>query len=128
MNIYQGRFLISRDREGETWAEPGPDGIRILRGKIAEPEKARLLLTVTVDQVQRLYAWAQPQSVVVPFTGLLAKEIKEAAGQLGLTSQNFVVEALNAFLQAGQMAAHNHAEEPRLRHAPPQGQDIELER
>ena len=108
--LYQGRFVIARDKEGDTWAEPGAEGVRVLRGKITEPEKGRLLLALPADQIERLGAWAQPRSLLVPFTGLLAQEIRDLAAQLGLTPQNFVVEAVNAFIQAGEMTKHARGE------------------
>ncbi|MBI4235935.1 MAG: hypothetical protein HY688_01085 [Chloroflexi bacterium] len=120
MAVSRGRYLIARDKEGDTWAEPGAEGIDILRGRITEPEKGRRLLVLSGDQVERLAAWAQPQSLLVPFTGLLAREVRAQAALLGLTPQNFVVEAVNAFIQAGEMAEHRHAEGAR-------SQEIRLE-
>lgn len=124
MAIYQGRFVISRSDDDDFWAEPAPEGIAIQHGKSTRPEEGRTLLTIRADQVQRLDAWAHPEGLLVPFTGVLARQIKDQARDLGLTPENFVVEALNAFIQAGEMAAAGH--EHTLQ-GPPAVQEIQLE-
>lgn len=127
MNLYQGRFVIAREKDGDTWAELSSDGVRIMKGKILEPDKGIPVLTIAADQIQRLEAWAQPQALTVPFTGLLAKQIRELAVQVGLTPQNFVVEAVNAFIQAGEMAEQASPTPQRPRQSPQSPQEITFE-
>jgi hypothetical protein len=127
MTLYQGRFLIARDKDGDVWAEPSDAGVAIKRGDFTKPDKGKLLLTIQPDQVARLAAWAQPSTLIVPFTGLLAKQVKELAQSVSLSPQSFVLEAVNAFLQAGEMASggghgHGHAHG-----GPPPTQDIRFE-
>ena len=122
MNLYPGRFVISRSDEGDVWAETAPGGINIMRGRATRPDDGEVILQVRPDQVERLDAWAHQEGLVVSFSGVLAKQIKDLSREVGLSPQNFVLEALNAFIQAGEMAAgHGHT------HTPPPTQDIELE-
>ena len=123
MNLYPGRFVISRsEEEGDVWAETAPGGINIMRGHATRPDEGEIILRVQPDQVERLDAWAHQEGLIVSFSGVLARQIKDLAKEVGLTPQNFVLEALNAFIQAGEMAAgHGHA------HTPPPAQSIELE-
>lgn len=123
MAMYQGRFVITRGDDGDIWAEPSPEGVAIQRGRATKPDEGDTLLTLQPDQLQRLDAWAHPEGLLVPFTGVLAKQIKNLAQGLNLTPQNFVLEALNAFIQAGEMAdAHDHTLQ-----GPPPVQEIDLE-
>ncbi len=123
MNLYPGRFVISRsDDEGDFWAETAPGGINIMRGRATHPDEGEVVLNVRPDQIERLDAWAHQEGLIVSFSGVLAKQIKDLSREVGLSPQNFVLEALNAFIQAGEMAAaHGHA------HTPPPVQNIELE-
>ncbi|MDA1096117.1 MAG: hypothetical protein O3B84_02540 [Chloroflexi bacterium] len=111
MVLYQGRFLISRSERGDTWAEGKGAEIVIVHGDASSPEGGKILTSIRHDQMERLAAWADPQTLSVSFTGLLAKQVRELAKGVGLTPQNFVLEAVNAFIQAGEMAAgggHGH--------------------
>lgn len=122
MNLYPGRFVISRSDEGDVWAETARSGINIMRGRATHPEEGEVILNIRPDQVERLDAWAHQEGLIVSFSGVLAKQIKDLSREVGLSPQNFVLEALNAFIQAGEMAAgHSHA------HTPPPVQNIELE-
>ena len=123
MNLYPGRFVISRsDDEGDVWAETAPGAINIMRGRATRPDEGEVILQVRPDQIERLDAWAHQEGLIVSFSGVLARQIKELSKDVGLSPQNFVLEALNAFIQAGEMAAaQGHA------HAPPPAQRIELE-
>ncbi len=123
MNLYPGRFVISRsDDEGDVWAETAPGGINIMRGSATRPDEGEVILNVRPDQIERLDAWAHQEGLIVSFSGVLARQIKDLSREVGLSPQNFVLEALNAFIQAGEMAAgHGHA------HTPPPAQNIELE-
>ena len=125
MNLYPGRFVIERSEEqGDVWAETAPGGVNIMRGRATQPDDGEVVLTVRPDQIERLDAWAHQEGLVVSFSGVLAKQIKELSRDVGLSPQNFVLEALNAFIQAGEMAAHQthaHAQ------TPPPAQPIELE-
>ncbi len=122
MNLYPGRFVISRSDEADVWAETAPGGINIMRGRVTRPDEGEAILHVRPDQIERLDAWAHQEGLIVSFSGVLAKQIKDLSREVGLSPQNFVVEALNAFIQAGEMAAgHGHA------HTPPPEQNIELE-
>ena len=129
MNLYQGRFLISRQGDGgDLWAETDNGNVVIFRGDSASTDSsaATSVFSVRQDQFARLAAWADPQTLSVGFTGLLARQVRDLAAEVGLTPQNFVLEAVNAFIQAGEMAAggHAHGGGPV---APPAGQPIELE-
>ena len=120
MNLYPGRFVISRSDEGDVWAEMGPGGVNIMQGRATRPDDGEALLQMRPDQIERLDAWAHQEGLLVSFSGVLARQIKDLSHDVGLTPQNFVLEALNAFIQAGEMASgHSHA-------APPT-QSIELE-
>ena len=122
MNLYPGRFVISRSDEGDFWAETDRGSINIMRGSATRPDEGEVILNVRPDQIERLDAWAHQEGLIVLFSGVLAKQIKELSRDVGLSPQNFVLEALNAFIQAGEMAAaHGHA------HTPPPVQNIELE-
>ena len=122
MNLYPGRFVISRSDDGDVWAETAPGGINIMRGRATHPDEGEVILNVRPDQIERLDAWAHQEGLIVSFSGVLAKQIKDLSREVGLSPQNFVLEALNAFIQAGEMAAgHGHA------HTPPPTQNIELE-
>ena len=107
----------------------------VFRGDSASPDSggAEAVLSVRQDQFARLAAWADPQTLSVGFTGLLARQVRDLAAEVGLTPQNFVLEAVNAFIQAGEMAAgggHGHAHGGGSEGgpaAPPAGQPIELE-
>ncbi len=129
MNLYQGRFLISRDGNGgDFWGETEAGSVIIFRGDSTSPDSssATPIMTVRQDQFARLAAWADPQTLTVGFTGLLARQVRDLAAEVGLTPQNFVLEAVNAFIQAGEMAAggHSHGGGPT---PPPAGQPIELD-
>ncbi len=121
MTLYPGRFVISRSEDGDVWAEPAPGGVVIMRGRATQPDEGEAVAEMRPDQIERLDAWAHKEGVLVSFTGVLARQIKDLSRDVGLTPQNFVLEALNAFIQAGEMAGHGHS------HAPPASQDIELE-
>jgi hypothetical protein len=128
MSLYQGRFLISRGGDdGDVWAEGEAENIVLYRGDSRSAESDGVaLVSVRHDQFGRLAAWADPETLSVGFTGVLARQIRDLAKEVGLTPQNFVLEALNAFIQAGEMAAghgHDHGGPT----APPQGQSIEFE-
>ncbi len=120
MNLYPGRFVISRSDAGDVWAEIGPGGVHILRGRATSPDDGEALLQLRPDQVERLDAWAHQDGLTVSFSGVLARQIKDLSREVGLSPQNFVVEALNAFIQAGEMAA-GHS------HTPPSAQNIDLD-
>ena len=123
MNLYPGRFVISRsNEEGDVWAETGHGGIAIMRGRATRPDDGEIILSLRPDEIERLDAWAHQEGLTVLFSGVLAKQIKDLSRDVGLSPQNFVLEALNAFIQAGEMASgHGHA------HTPPPAQNIELE-
>ncbi len=124
MNLYPGRFVIERsEEEGDVWAEVVPGGVNIMRGRATQPDDGEVILNVRPDQIERLDAWAHQEGLVVSFSGVLARQIKDLARGVGLSPQNFVLEALNAFIQAGEMAAHAHAQPQ----TPPPAQPIELE-
>ena len=125
MVLYQGRFLIARGEGGDTWAEGRGAEIVIVHGDANAPDGGKILTSIRHDQMERLAAWADPQTLSVYFTGLLAKQIRELSKDLGLTPQNFVLEAVNAFIQAGEMmAGGGHAQGGG---APPGPQSITLD-
>ncbi len=129
MSLYQGRFLISRNAdEGDSWAETEGENVVIYRGDSKSSESnGTAVLSIRRDQFDRLGAWADPQTLSVGFTGLLARQVRDLSKEVGLTPQNFVLEAVNAFIQAGEMTAgggHSHGGPPPT---PPQGQRIEFE-
>ena len=131
MSLYQGRFLISRSGDGgDIWAEGEGENIVVYRGdSAAQGANGTVLLSVRRDQFGRLAGWADPQTLSVGFTGLLARQVRDLAKEVGLTPQNFVLEAVNAFIQAGEMAAgggHSHGGGPSPP-TPPEGQRVEFE-
>ena len=107
MSLYQGRFLISRNAdEGDFWAETEGENVIVYRGdsKSSEPN-GMAVLSIRRDQFDRLGMWADPQTLSVGFTGLLARQVRDLSKEVGLTPQNFVLEAVNALIQAGEMAS-----------------------
>ncbi len=123
MTLFQGRFVISRSQDGDVWAEAGSGEIVLYKGRATRPEEGEPVLNMRPDQIERLDAWAHPEGVLALFSGVLARQIKDLAKDVGLSPQNFVLEALNAFIQAGEMAGHAHGEASQ----PPVVQSIELE-
>jgi len=108
MDIFLGRYVISRG-ETDIWAEQGNAGIDVVEGSISEPDDGQILFTIKPDQLFRMDSWAHPEGLVVGFTGVLARQIKDLSKGVSLSPENFVLEALNAFIQAGEMAsAHDH--------------------
>ena len=123
MTLFQGRFVISRSEDGDVWAEVGSGEVVLFKGRATRPDEGEPVLNLRPDQIERLDAWAHPEGVLAMFSGVLARQIKELAKDVGLSPQNFVLEALNAFIQAGEMAGHAHGQATQ----PPAVQDIELE-
>lgn len=108
MTIFRGRYVISRGQT-DIWAQQGNAGIDVVQGSINDPEEGNLIFTIKPDQLFRMDSWAHPEGLVVGFTGVLARQIKELSKDVNLSPENFVLEALNAFIQAGEMASsHNH--------------------
>lgn len=110
MSIFRGRYVISRG-ETDIWAQQGNAGIDVIGGSVNDPEDGTLVFTIKPDQLFRLDSWAHPEGLVVGFTGVLARQIKDLSKDVNLSPENFVLEALNAFIQAGEMASgHNHGD------------------
>jgi hypothetical protein len=110
MGIFRGRYVISRG-ETDIWAQQGNAGIDVIEGSINDPEEGNLIFTIKPDQLFRMDSWAHPEGLVVGFTGVLARQIKDLSKDVSLSPDNFVLEALNAFIQAGEMASgHNHGD------------------
>ena len=108
MDIFRGRYVISRG-EADIWAQQGNAGIDVVEGSISQPDDGQILFTIKPDQLFRMDSWAHPEGLVVGFTGVLARQIKDLSKDVSLSPENFVLEALNAFIQAGEMASgHNH--------------------
>ena len=108
MDIFRGRYVIARG-DTDTWAQQGNAGIDVVQGSINEPDDGQILFTIKPDQLFRMDSWAHPEGLVVGFTGVLARQIKDLSKDVNLSPENFVLEALNAFIQAGEMASgHNH--------------------
>jgi hypothetical protein len=109
MEIYRGRYVISRNDTGDIWAEAGNSGINIMKGNVIKPEEGLVLFTIKPDQILRMDSWSHPESLIVGFTGVLSRQIKDLAKGASLSPENFVLEGLNAFIQAGEMANQDHA-------------------
>tara|TARA_Y100000590_G_scaffold70253_1_gene76679 strand:- start:284 stop:667 length:384 start_codon:yes stop_codon:yes gene_type:complete len=108
MDIFRGRYVISRG-EIDIWAQQGNVGIDVVQGSINEPDDGQVLFSIKPDQLFRMDSWAHPEGLVVGFTGVLARQIKDLSKDVSLSPENFVLEALNAFIQAGEMASgHAH--------------------
>ena len=108
MDIFRGRYVIARG-DTDTWAQQGNAGIDVVQGSINEPDDGQILFTIKPDQLFRMDSWAHPEGRVVGFTGVVARQIKDLSKDVSLSPENFVLEALNAFIQAGEMASgHNH--------------------
>jgi hypothetical protein len=112
MEIYRGRYVISRSDAGDIWAEAGNSEINIMQGNVIKPEEGLILFSIKPDQILRMDSWSHPESLIVGFTGVLSRQIKDLAKGVSLSPENFVVEALNAFIQAGEMANQDHAHSP----------------
>lgn len=101
------KFLLARTDAGEVWAEAGRETVVLWRSDLSrsrQGEEAERLCEISKEALRRLLAWAEPGWVTVSFSGQLAREVLDSAGQLGLNPENFAIEAINAFLQAG----HTH--------------------
>ena len=85
MGIFRGRYVISRG-ETDIWAQQGNAGIDVIGGSVNDPEDGTLVFTIKPDQLFRLDSWAHPEGLVVGFTGVLARQIKD------LSSTNIITK------------------------------------
>jgi hypothetical protein len=102
-------FIVNNDAT-KVWAEGDRDSLKVFRAKSsAETEldsTKEPLFEISKDELRRLLAWGDPGWVTVSFSGQLAHDLQSSAQEVGMLPENFTIEAVNAFIQAGRMAGH----------------------
>ena len=102
------KFFISEDDTIRVWAEGNRDSLKVFRANAATSDEStnEPLFEISKDELRRLLAWGDPGWVTVSFSGHLAHDLQSSAQEVGMLPENFAIEAVNAFIQAGRMAGH----------------------
>ena len=96
------RFEIARTPEGVLNAEVRAGHV-LVRKVITErgQEREELVLDIQRDTLRSLAEWADAERVSVTIAGPLAEQVRVLARDMGITPQNSVLLAVNAFIEAG---------------------------
>lgn len=102
------KFVIAEDNALTVWAEGDRDSLKVFRGNSSADTDStnEPLFEISKDELRRLLAWGDPGWVTVSFSGQLAHDLQSSAQEVGMLPENFAIEAVNAFIQAGRMAGH----------------------
>ncbi len=97
------RFEVEHTPNEEYLAELRGSHVLLMRKGPVEGGKIEELLVADIhrDNLRHLVEWIEADKVYVGLAGPLAEQVRAMSKELAMTPQNFVLTAVQSFVQAG---------------------------
>ena len=96
------RFTLAESEEGSYWLARDGEDLLLYSGSQKTASDQDVLGRLDRDRVRELIIWARGESAITAvFEGPMANEIKKASGELGISEQMIVWNAVKLFLEVG---------------------------
>ena len=96
------RFTLAEGVVGSYWLNRDGEDLLLYNGSTKKTSDPEVLGRLDRDRVRELLIWATGEGAVTAvFEGPMANEIKKASGELGISEQMIVWNAVKLFLEVG---------------------------